>query len=304
MRSSCSRRSSDVLSLLINIYGSKALFVNEFRSMLADKLLSTTDYDTDKEVIPIPILMFIAPSTKGLALPPFPLQIDVLHRLISSGGLATLLNPCRYCPTTIFTYCFRSYSLLSDQTSCPLLWQVRHLELLKKRFGDNALTSCEVMLKDIAESKRVTYAIHKHFGDDQSKVLTATVVSRLCWPTLDADKFELPEGIAREFARFEKQFMHLKVPPMMRTALRSMHNSSPFPLRLPSCCFALLTSAPGCKIIISPTCRPASSPLMRLPSSYLCAPLPPHAVSGATESRLETYARFCDPRCGLRRPQD
>ena len=39
-----------MLSILVNIYGSKALFVNEFRSMLSDKLLNASDYDTDREV--------------------------------------------------------------------------------------------------------------------------------------------------------------------------------------------------------------------------------------------------------------
>jgi anaphase-promoting complex subunit 2 len=46
---SSARRSADVLSILVNIYGSKALFVNEFRSMLADKLLNASDYETDRE---------------------------------------------------------------------------------------------------------------------------------------------------------------------------------------------------------------------------------------------------------------
>jgi anaphase-promoting complex subunit 2 len=45
-----SSKKSDILSMLVNIYGSPELFVNEYRSMLADKLLAITDYDTDKEV--------------------------------------------------------------------------------------------------------------------------------------------------------------------------------------------------------------------------------------------------------------
>ena len=135
---SSSRRTADVLSILVNIYGSKALFVNEFRSMLADKLLNASDYETDKEV--------------------------------------------------------------------------RNLELLKKRFGEAALSSCETMLRDIADSKRVTRAIQRHFGDDEAKVVDATIVSRLCWPTLATESFALPERMERELARFEKQFMHHKAP--------------------------------------------------------------------------------------------
>uniref|UniRef100_A0A7S4UVG3 Anaphase-promoting complex subunit 2 TPR repeats domain-containing protein n=1 Tax=Ditylum brightwellii TaxID=49249 RepID=A0A7S4UVG3_9STRA len=40
----------DILAMLVGIYGSKELFVNEYRVMLADKLLANLGYDTDKEV--------------------------------------------------------------------------------------------------------------------------------------------------------------------------------------------------------------------------------------------------------------
>ncbi|KAL3914904.1 MAG: hypothetical protein SGPRY_007457, partial [Prymnesium sp.] len=56
MRSSFARRSSDVLSILVNIYGSKTLFVNEFRAMLADKLLASSHYETDNEVRNVELL--------------------------------------------------------------------------------------------------------------------------------------------------------------------------------------------------------------------------------------------------------
>jgi len=79
----------DILWMLISIYGSKDLFVSEYRLMLAEKLLnlnlnakSWSDYDTDKEVI--------------------------------------------------------------------------KLELLKKRFGEGgALQPCEIMIRDVEDSKRV-----------------------------------------------------------------------------------------------------------------------------------------------------
>ena len=77
-RSSYSRRSSDVLACLVNIYGSKALFVNEFRAMLADKLLS-------------------APHHAGAEGAGFDTERDT-----------------------------------------------KHLELLKRRFGESALNHCEV----------------------------------------------------------------------------------------------------------------------------------------------------------------
>jgi anaphase-promoting complex subunit 2 len=48
--------SSDILAMLVSIYGSKELFVNEYRIMLADKLLANLDYNTDKEVHTLELL--------------------------------------------------------------------------------------------------------------------------------------------------------------------------------------------------------------------------------------------------------
>ena len=45
-----SRRSSDIISMLVNIYGSKELFVNEYRTLLADRILTHFNYDTEKEI--------------------------------------------------------------------------------------------------------------------------------------------------------------------------------------------------------------------------------------------------------------
>ena len=113
-KTSRSRRSNDILSMLVQIYGSKELFVTEYRFILADKLLKRDDFDTDKEV--------------------------------------------------------------------------RTLELLKLRFGESSMHSCEVMVKDIADSKRVNTTIRdmkKKKGvvsPEASSVLGATIVSRHYWP--------------------------------------------------------------------------------------------------------------------------
>ncbi|XP_041481445.1 anaphase-promoting complex subunit 2-like isoform X2 [Lytechinus variegatus] len=79
-QTSKSRRTSDIISTLVNIYGSRELFVNEYRNLLADRILSSFSYDTAREL--------------------------------------------------------------------------RNLELLKLRFGESQLHQCEVMLKDVADSKR------------------------------------------------------------------------------------------------------------------------------------------------------
>ncbi|KAI2502862.1 Anaphase promoting complex (APC) subunit 2 [Fragilaria crotonensis] len=49
-------RKLDILSILVSIYGSKELFVDEYRVMLADKLLSNLDYNTDAQVHTLELL--------------------------------------------------------------------------------------------------------------------------------------------------------------------------------------------------------------------------------------------------------
>ena len=91
-KASESQRSSDIIGILVNIYGSKELFVNEYRSLLADRILTTFSYNTEREI--------------------------------------------------------------------------RYLELLKLRFGESQLHLCEVMLKDIADSKRLN--THLNSGEFKS----------------------------------------------------------------------------------------------------------------------------------------
>jgi len=50
------RKVGDIIGLLVGIYGSKELFINEYRTMLADKLLSKTNYDTERETHTLELL--------------------------------------------------------------------------------------------------------------------------------------------------------------------------------------------------------------------------------------------------------
>ena len=95
-KTSASRRAADIISMLVNIYGSKELFVNEYRSLLSNRLLSQFSYDTDKEI--------------------------------------------------------------------------RNLELLKLRFGDAPLHQCEVMLKDVGDSKRINTNLHSFKTEDAAAI--------------------------------------------------------------------------------------------------------------------------------------
>lgn len=134
-----SRRTSDIITMLVNVYGSKELFVNEYRTLLADRLLSNFTYRTEKEI--------------------------------------------------------------------------RYLELLKLRFGDSLLHCCEVMLKDIYDSKRINAHLHTdsrvEFSSQQFPV-TAMILSAQFWPTFKDETLELPELVKEHFAVYTKAFEAFK----------------------------------------------------------------------------------------------
>ncbi|CAN7016628.1 unnamed protein product [Brassica oleracea var. botrytis] len=56
LRSSLSERKVDILGMLVDIIGSKEQLVNEYRVMLAEKLLNKTDYDIDTEIRTVELL--------------------------------------------------------------------------------------------------------------------------------------------------------------------------------------------------------------------------------------------------------
>jgi len=93
------RRGADIISMLVNIYGSRELFVDEYRQLLADRLLTQLSFDTDRDV--------------------------------------------------------------------------RHVELLKLRFGEAHLHACEVMLKDVTDSRRINARI----TEDKKSLVTSNADS-------------------------------------------------------------------------------------------------------------------------------
>ncbi|XP_024541138.1 anaphase-promoting complex subunit 2 isoform X1 [Selaginella moellendorffii] len=146
-RTSKSRRSMDIISMLVGIYGSKELFVNEYRVMLAEKLLNKSDYDTDREI--------------------------------------------------------------------------RTLELLKLRFGENNMHSCEIMLKDLADSKRINSNI-KAKGKPQETFqkgeeltlhnVDATVISSLFWPPFQTETLQVPDFVDKLLDDYAQQYHTVKAP--------------------------------------------------------------------------------------------
>ncbi|CAH1786015.1 unnamed protein product, partial [Owenia fusiformis] len=143
-KTSKSRRTSDIISMLVNIYGSKELFVNEYRTLLADRILTQYNYDTEKEI--------------------------------------------------------------------------RYLELLKLRFGETQLHYCEVMLKDVADSKRINTHIMEKRGqqpkaqeDKEDEIpVNSMVLSAQFWPSFREEKVELPEIMQKSLETYTKSYEALK----------------------------------------------------------------------------------------------
>ena len=129
----------DILAMLVSIYGSKELFVNEYRIMLADKLLANLDYNVDQEV--------------------------------------------------------------------------HTLELLKLRFGEMSMRSCEVMLKDLNDSKRTNTNI-KSLLESQSTdtVVDAVMLSHIFWPQLHDETMKHHPKMQYMLDIFGKEYGRLKNP--------------------------------------------------------------------------------------------
>ncbi|CAH3109944.1 unnamed protein product [Porites lobata] len=140
------RKTPDIISMLVNVYGSKDLFVSEYRTLLADRILSSFNYDTEKEL--------------------------------------------------------------------------RYLELLKLRFGESHLHFCEIMLKDVADSRRINSHIqasaakNENTKQSDSIPLTAMVLSAVFWPAFREEKLKVAEDVQRAMDEYTRGFEALKV---MRT---------------------------------------------------------------------------------------
>uniref|UniRef100_UPI00358E4051 anaphase-promoting complex subunit 2 isoform X2 n=1 Tax=Myxine glutinosa TaxID=7769 RepID=UPI00358E4051 len=142
------RRSFDIISLLVSIYGSKEVFVNEYHTLLADRVLQHFNYNMAREV--------------------------------------------------------------------------RNLELLKLRFGEAVMHRCEVMLKDVADSRRINSNIHeaqvKQTSEDGGSegtgetqlVLNAMILSGEFWPSLKEGKLELPAEVKTAMEAYTQEYEKLK----------------------------------------------------------------------------------------------
>ncbi|XP_076453676.1 anaphase-promoting complex subunit 2-like [Babylonia areolata] len=149
------RKEQDIISTLVNVYGSQELFVTEYRTLLADRLLSPTG----------------AAMAAGV-------KLDMANSLER---------------------------------------ELRYLELLKLRFGENPLHGCQVMLKDVADSRRINSRIteskqHNREGgsDTQDVDVSAIILSAQFWPSFREEKITLPPELQSSLDAYTQQYEMLK----------------------------------------------------------------------------------------------
>ena len=135
-------KNADILAMLVRIYGTNDLFVDEYRFMLADKLLANVDFDTDKEV--------------------------------------------------------------------------QNLEMLKLRFGEASMRQCEIMIKDMDDSKRIASNINskqkEEKMEDSGPKVDAAIISHIFWPPLQKDTMKNHPRIQAHLDEFSDEFTTLKKP--------------------------------------------------------------------------------------------
>lgn len=98
--------------------------------------------------------------------------------------------------------------------------EIRNLELLKLRFGEGSLFSCEAMLKDIAESRRINANILEQLAkkdvrsidefEVNSQTLKSLVLSEQFWPKLKEEKIEMPEELKHIQEKYVESFEAFK----------------------------------------------------------------------------------------------
>ncbi|RYP90887.1 hypothetical protein DL770_003025 [Monosporascus sp. CRB-9-2] len=103
--------------------------------------------------------------------------------------------------------------LLSEQAGFEQ--EVGVLDLLKKRFGDSSLQACDVMIKDIQDSRRLDGVIHRGIINHPDKgqrewTIHARILSRLFWPDMGEERFVLPPSVSEMQEAYEETFEHLK----------------------------------------------------------------------------------------------
>ncbi|PPQ79767.1 hypothetical protein CVT25_003320 [Psilocybe cyanescens] len=90
--------------------------------------------------------------------------------------------------------------LITKENSDRVERERKNVEILKIRFGEAALQVCEVMLKDMTDSKR----IDGHVQSQKDSVVHPTIISRHFWPSLEASDLAMPG----QFKTLQDEYAH------------------------------------------------------------------------------------------------
>jgi anaphase-promoting complex subunit 2 len=95
--------------------------------------------------------------------------------------------------------------------------EVAVLERLKARFGDSALQSCEVMLKDVLDSRKIDSMVNsgpeaelRNTQNQSLPTIHTKILSRLFWPSVSDQSFTLPETVRKIQHEYEQTFASVK----------------------------------------------------------------------------------------------
>ncbi|KAJ3325129.1 WD repeat-containing protein 49 [Boothiomyces sp. JEL0866] len=86
--------------------------------------------------------------------------------------------------------------------------QIRHVEMLKSRFGDVEMSQVSVMMKDVADSRR----IHNHYNTKAKSEnnFSTLIISRFFWPKFTHVDCEMPAILATNIKAYEASFEEIK----------------------------------------------------------------------------------------------
>ncbi|KAJ4482432.1 hypothetical protein J3R30DRAFT_3459466 [Lentinula aciculospora] len=95
---------------------------------------------------------------------------------------------------------------IADDNTEKVERERRNIEILKIRFGEAALQVCEVMLKDMTDSKR----IDGHVQSQKTSIIHPTIISKHFWPILEATEIVMPGQFRTFQEEYTKEFSAFK----------------------------------------------------------------------------------------------
>ncbi|GJQ10724.1 hypothetical protein GpartN1_g2515.t1 [Galdieria partita] len=90
--------------------------------------------------------------------------------------------------------------------------EMRNVELLKLRFGESSLHSCDIMLRDLRESRRLLTSAKEQISSWKDESFEIVVCSKIVWPKLTDESFVPPVEIRCALDSFQKHFEEMKKP--------------------------------------------------------------------------------------------